>query len=176
MSETHLKMKPSNLRAVFNWESIKSKGLSLFIKEVPCLGLSFASALGVSNFNHDPCVELAVAIGVAIGFEYIEHKYFPQIQPLISGFGPLSIAKRYGLALAIGVAGWGLHQAAFHHDDNHDHGSSFNSDHIHIERQISACDGPNQYLLRFPKSAHDKAHEHDNTHNHTHASVVCAFR
>lgn len=160
MPVTPLKTSFPSVRDAFNLQSLKSVGLRLLVKEMPCLGLSLISAVTISSFSHDPRLEIAVALGVAVGFEHIEHKYFPHIKPLISGTGLVAMVKRYGLAIGIGLAAWGLHHTLLHDHDKHDAS----------EHAMRLCEDPKQYpIFHDDKARH--IHEHKGNQHYD-----CAFR
>lgn len=103
----------------------KSKGLALLIEHAPCCLLSLLSGLiGIHALNHNPLLEFGFAVGGAIVGEYIGHRYFHGAAEAATGthvphFRRHDTLKRYGLALAIGLFTWGLHQQFFHgHHDS----------------------------------------------------------
>ena len=109
-------MKLQSLIPHFNLSAIKTKGLTLLIEHAPCCILSFAAGfVGIAAINHNPILELSFALGGALVGEHIGHKYFSKKH---EHKGLASNIKRYSIALAFGIASWGVHQALFH---DHDH-------------------------------------------------------
>jgi len=137
------------------WNSIKTRGTALIIEHTPCCLLSFAAAsIGVSILNHNPILELGFAIGGAIIGEHLGHRYFFKKCHLESNSNRITIAKRYGVALAFGLATWGAHQVLFHNSK--------------LKQPATLCSDPNQYFIYYSKN-----HEKSDSHAHT---PICAFR
>ena len=135
------------LSSYFNYNSFKTKGLTLLIEHAPCCILSFAAGfIGISALNHNPVLELGFAMGGAIIGEYVGHKFFVKSHTH-KGTGLKSFTKRYSVALAFGLASWGVHQALFHeHQDpierewqfhHHDHDHKHDHPHFHPYSPVS---------------------------------------
>jgi hypothetical protein len=108
---------PQSLRLPFSLSAVKTKGLTLAIEHAPCCILSFAAGfIGLPMLTHNPVIELGFAVGGAVAGEHIGHRLFSKHT---HGSGLGSAVKRYGIALAFGLASWGAHQALFH--DHHPH-------------------------------------------------------
>lgn len=62
-------------------------------------------------------------IASAIGCEYFFHKRFCRNAAALTGINPHvkkhDTAKRYAIALSIGLCSWEIHQQLFHHHDEH---------------------------------------------------------
>ncbi len=110
----------SKLRQAFNFHGLKSKALALTIEHAPCCILSAAAGfIGIPLLNHNPPIELAFAIVGAFAGEYIGHRWLhPKHQTPDTLKGAV---MRYSIALAIGLAIWGIHQKLFHHPHDHEH-------------------------------------------------------
>jgi hypothetical protein len=117
-----LGLKLTSVRFQFNINSIKTKGLTLLIEHSPCCLLAFAAGfLGLPLLNHNPAIELGFAVAGAFIGEYIGHNYLfkKSCQSHSHDEGLKGRMKRYGLALAFGLASWGLHQAFLHEPADH---------------------------------------------------------
>ena len=118
-------LKSVTLKPTFNLRSLSARGLGLAIEHLPCCILTVvAASIGIPFFSHNPVLELGFAVGGAMIGEYVGHKY---IFNKHCGHGDhhhegrKDIAKRYAIALAIGLTTWGAHQAFFHkHSDTHE--------------------------------------------------------
>jgi hypothetical protein len=128
----------SILKTHFNLRSVKTKGLTLLIEHGPCCILSVAAGfIGLPMLAHNPVLELGFAIGGAFTGEYIGHRLFHRKSE--GHKPPVSRWRRYGVALAFGLASWGIHQAVFHKDahphDHHEHHHHHDHKHDHkVER------------------------------------------
>lgn len=107
-------------------ESFQKNMVGLLAKEVPCLSLTFgASAIGIGFLNHNPPVELAMAVLIGLGVEYAYTKWRhgqakkASTQPV----KPYRFKMKYiATAVLFGLITWGAHQALLHdHHDHHDH-------------------------------------------------------
>lgn len=124
------------LRQHFNLRSLKTKGLTLLIEHGPCCILSAAAGfIGVHGLAHNPMLELGFAVGGAFAGEYIGHRLFHKGKD--HGGGRWQGARRYALALAFGLASWGVHQKVFHKHD-HDHGTCHGHDHTHVHAAVAS--------------------------------------
>lgn len=118
-------LKLLTIRPSFNLRSLSARGLGLAIEHLPCCILTVvAASIGIPFLSHNPVLELGFAVGGAMIGEYVGHKY---IFNKHCGHGGHSheertdTAKRYAIALAIGLTTWGAHQVFFHkHSDAHD--------------------------------------------------------
>ncbi len=114
----------TTLKPSFNLRSLSARGLGLAIEHLPCCILTVvAASIGIPFLSHNPLLELGFAIGGAVTGEYIGHKYIFNKHCAHGGHsheGRKDVAKRYAIALAIGLTTWGAHQALFHkHSDAH---------------------------------------------------------
>lgn len=113
------------LKPTFNIRSLSARGLGLAIEHLPCCLLTVvAASIGIPFLSHNPALELGFAVGGAMIGEYIGHKYIFNKQCAHGGHGHESrkdTAKRYAIALAIGLTTWGAHQAFFHKPSEHNH-------------------------------------------------------
>ena len=129
-----------NIRSTFKAQNIKTKGLTLLIEHAPCCLLSFAAAsLGIEVLNHNPWLELGVAVGGALIGEYIGHKFFHKNCQHDNTLR--DNAKRYGLSLLFGLSSWGIHQAVFHDHSTHNHDN---------QCMTEACDNPHHTHHNHP--------------------------
>lgn len=114
------------LRSIFNWHGMSGKAIALVLEHLPCCLLSVAAAaVGIPFLNHNTLLELGFAIGGAIAGEYIGHKYI--FKKYCADHTAEPAARRYAIALAIGLTTWGAHQIFLHepaerHASAHDHG------------------------------------------------------
>ncbi len=118
-------LKPLTIKPSFNLRSISARGLGLAIEHLPCCILTVvAASIGIPFLSHNPVLELGFAVGGAMIGEYVGHKYIFNKHCGHSSHqheGRKDTAKRYAIALAIGLTTWGAHQAFFHkHSDAHD--------------------------------------------------------
>lgn len=107
----------SILRPSFNLRSVSARGLGLAIEHLPCCLLTVAaSMIGIPFLSHNAALELGFAIGGALIGEYVGHKYFFKKSCGDGTHTHSHTARRYAIALAIGLATWGAHQVFLHHD------------------------------------------------------------
>lgn len=104
------------------------KATALVAEHVPCCGASFAAGFlphaqifgfELHTLNHNPILEFGMMVTTAVGFEYLAHKRLCRNIGAVTGvdthFKKHDKLKRYGIALSIGLASWGIHQKLFHH-------------------------------------------------------------
>ena len=114
----------SSLKTSFNLRSLSARSLGLAIEHLPCCILTVvAASIGIPFLSHNPVLELGFAIGGAMIGEYVGHKYiFNRHCGNHSHEGRSHTARRYAIALAIGLTTWGAHQMIFHTDRHAEHG------------------------------------------------------
>lgn len=117
-------LKLSTLKPSFNLRSLSARSLGLAIEHLPCCILTVvAASIGIPFLSHNPLLELGFAVGGAMIGEYVGHKYIFNKHCGHAGHdheSRKSVAKRYAIALAIGLTTWGAHQALFH-KNSHPH-------------------------------------------------------
>lgn len=142
----------------FNINALKSKALTLVIEHAPCCILSLAAAsVGLPFLNHNPAIELGFALGGAVIGEHIGHKYLIKNHTHADGWK--SHVKRYGFALAFGVASWGVHQTFFHdhkHDENSPAHTTHSCDHSPQDTRPSFA---SPAIQRQMNDAHNQWHQ-----------------
>ena len=107
---------------------IGAKTAAVAIEHLPCCGISFATGflphaslfgMQLHALNHNPGLEFGMMVAAAVGCEYAFNHRFCRNAKAITGASPHfkkhDTAKRYALALSIGLASWGIHQKLFHH-------------------------------------------------------------
>lgn len=91
-----------------------SKNLALvFVKEIPCFFITFiATMTGIQFLNHNPKIELVIAITLSLFVEYgySKYRYIKTEQK-----APYRFKLKYWVTgIAIGFVTWGLHQFLLH--------------------------------------------------------------
>lgn len=131
--------KPLTIKPSFNLRSLSARGLGLAIEHLPCCILTVvAASIGIPFLSHNPLLELGFAVGGAMIGEYVGHKYIFNKHCGHGGHSHESrnaVAKRYAIALAIGLTTWGAHQLFFHKQtDTHVHHAA---EAVHAEQVVT---------------------------------------
>lgn len=85
----------------------------VFIKELPCFLITMLATLtGIQFLNHNPIIELVLAISLSMLVEYLYTKIRHAKSDVTT---PYKFKLKYALTgLAIGLVTWGLHQFLLH--------------------------------------------------------------
>lgn len=129
----------SRLKESFNLKACRRTLMAIGIKEIPCLLLTFGgAAIGLSFLNHNPAIELGMALAISFGSEYVAENYLFKkdkccdVHPnekKIFGLTPRSFL----FALTIGVATWWAHGVLLHDDDKNHVQNHIEREHQHAE-------------------------------------------
>lgn len=116
------------IKTHFTFATLRNKAFTQIIEHTPCCILAAsAGAIGIPALSHNPVLELGFALGGAIAGEHIGHSLAKKFNWHHACGGPLAskrifgIPKDYIVALSIGLATWGGHQALFHDHGDHHH-------------------------------------------------------
>lgn len=133
----------ASLRENFNLRSCRRALMTIGIKEVPCMLLTFGgAAIGLSFLNHNAGLELAMALSISLITEYVAENHIFKKKECCAQHKKPEADKVFGLlsrkgvlvALSIGVVTWWAHGMLLHDDHNHHHVDN------HIERHHNHAD------------------------------------